>query len=99
MCIRDSFRSAHRHHAAAPIAAVGPHVHDPVGQLDHVQVMFDQQQGVPLREQSPEDLRQATNVLPVPPRRRFIHHIQLACFAPRRERQFTRDLESLRLAA
>ena len=42
----DLLGGAHRHHAAALGASLGAQAHDPVGRLDDVEVVLDQQQRV-----------------------------------------------------
>ncbi|AVO41177.1 hypothetical protein C6571_07650 [Simplicispira suum] len=42
----ELLRRSHAHHGATAGAALGPHVDDPVGRLDHVQVVLDDDDGV-----------------------------------------------------
>src|SRR5206468_4757858 len=42
----DLLRGARRDHLAACLAALGPEVDDPVGLLDHIQVVLDHKHGV-----------------------------------------------------
>ena len=43
---RQFLRRAHAHHGAAARAALGAHVDEPVGGFDHVEVVFDDDDGV-----------------------------------------------------
>src|ERR1700733_12576103 len=40
----DLFRSALGYDASAPVATLGAHVDDPVGSVNHVEVVFDNEQ-------------------------------------------------------
>ena len=97
---RDNFlRSPHRDHSSAAITAVGSHINDPVGQLDHIEIVLDDHQRVALLQEPLEHRRQPPNVLEMQSGGWFVEHVQLSRATLRRQRQFTRNLESLRFAA
>ena len=78
---------------------LGPHVDDPVGPLDHVQVMLDDQHGVPRIHQAVEHADQHPHVVEVQPGGRLVEDVELPPRLLARLRQLPRDLEPLRLAA
>ena len=43
-------RTTHPHHAPTAISALGTHVDHPVGEFDHVEIVFDEEQRVSLFE-------------------------------------------------
>ena len=50
------------HHLSPGVAALGPEVDDPVGRLDHVEVVLDDDHGVAGLHQAPEHLEQPLHV-------------------------------------
>src|SRR5688500_13647849 len=54
-------------HGAAAVAALGAEVDDPVGRLDDVEVVLDDEHGVALVDQALEDREQSADVLEVEP--------------------------------
>ena len=95
----DDIGRTHCHDAAAAVAALGPHVDDPVRQLDHVEVVLDDHERVPVINQPVEHADQFAYVFEMQPGRRFIEHVQPAARLFRGLREFARDLETLRFAA
>ena len=79
--------------------APGPEVDHPVGGLDHVEVVLDEQHRVAGVHQVAEDTQQLVDVVQVQPGGRLVEDVELAAAAPRAERQLARDLDALRLAA
>ena len=61
----DLFRCAFGDHFAALDAALWPHVDDPVGGLDDIQVVFDHDHAVALFDQGVEDFEQFADVFEV----------------------------------
>ncbi|KAG1166331.1 hypothetical protein G6F35_018255 [Rhizopus arrhizus] len=58
LCGRDIFRRALRHHITATVAAFRTHVDQPIGRLDDVQVVFDDEDGVAAVDQLVQHLQQ-----------------------------------------
>ncbi len=56
---------------AAGLAAAGPHVHDPVGRADDVEVVLDYDHGGAVADQMPEHLHQRAHVEGMKSDRRF----------------------------
>jgi hypothetical protein len=63
----DVLRRAGRDQFAAPVAALRSEVDDPVGGLDDVEVVFDDDDGVPLVAQPVQDLQQLLDVVKCSP--------------------------------
>ena len=53
---RDFFGSPLRDQVAALVAGFGPEINDPVGGLNHIQIVFDHQHGVARVHQPLNDL-------------------------------------------
>ncbi len=86
-----------RDHLAARLAALGAEVDEPVGLLDHVEVVLDHEHRVAGVDQPLEHLEQPLDVGEVEPRRRLVEDVQRP--AGRDLRQLLRELDALRLAA
>ena len=59
-----------------PLAAFGAEVDDPVGGLDHVEIVLDDEQRVPGFEQLPERGQQLGDVVEVQPGRRLVEDVE-----------------------
>ena len=82
---------------AARLAALGPHVDQPVGGLDHVEVVLDHDDRVALVDEPLQHLEQPLDVGEVQARRRLVEDVERP---PGRDlRQLGRELDALRLAA
>ena len=82
---------------AAAGAAFGPEVDDPVGRLDHVEVVLDHDHRVALRGEAVEHLEQLADVVEVQPGRRLVEDVQ-GLARPLLD-QLARQLDPLGLAA
>ena len=69
------FRRALDDDSAAGVAAAGAQVDDPVGGLDHVEVVLDDQHGVTHVHQAVQHRQQRLNVGEVQAGRRFVQHV------------------------
>ena len=94
---RDLLGRAGGDHLAAAVAAFRPHVDDPVGGLDHVEVVLDHQHGVAGVDQALQHLRAALDVGEVQAGGRLVEDVERA--AGGRARQLVRQLDALGLAA
>src|SRR5690606_33610316 len=92
-------RPSRRDDFSATITGLGAEIHDPVGQLDDIEIVLDEHERVSGINEAVEHLRESPDVLEVQSRRRCIHEVQLAAGPPARERPLPRDLESLRFTA
>src|SRR5262249_8109271 len=77
--------------------AFGPEVDDEVGGLDHVEVVFDDEERVPGLEQLFEGCQQLRDVVEMQSRRRLVEDVEQALAA--RGRQMGGNLDALRFAA
>ena len=59
----------------ARLAALGTHVDDPVGTLDHIQVVLDHDHGVALVDQPVQHFQQSPNIFKMETGRRFVQEI------------------------
>ena len=82
---------------AAPVAALRTEVDDPVGGLDDVEVVLDDEDRVAAVDQPVEDLEQLLDVGEVEPGRRLVEDVERPAGRP--PRQLGRQLDPLRLAA
>ena len=80
-----------------PVAALRPEVDDPVGRLDDVEVVLDDEDRVAAVDQPVEDLEQLLDVGEVEPGRRLVEDVERPAGRP--PRQLGRQLDPLRLAA
>ncbi len=74
----DFFRRADGDDAAAAVAGFGTQVDDPVGLLDDVQVVLDQDHGVAQVDQAVQDLQQFGQIVEVQARGRLVQQVQRA---------------------
>ena len=74
----DVFRSAHRDDLATADTAFRAQIDNPVGQLDHIEIVLDQHQSVTLLQQAVEHFRQLADVLEVQARSGLVHHVHLS---------------------
>ncbi len=93
----DLFRGAGGDDAAAAVAALGAQIHDPVGGLDHVQVVFDHHHRVALVAQPVQHRQQVLDVVEVQPGGGLVEQVQSAPGVASRE--LLRQFHPLRLAA
>ena len=84
---------------AAGDSAFRTQIDDPIGELDHVQIMLDQHQRVSLLEQAIENFRQLSDILQMKAGRRLVQHVHLPSGFPAGHRQLACDLDALRFAA
>jgi hypothetical protein len=84
-------------HLAPAVAALRPHVDDPVGGLHHFQILLDDDHRVALVDQLVQHVKQLRDVVEVEPRGRLVEDVERA--AGRAARQFLGELDALRLAA
>ena len=90
-------RRAHGNDLAAFGAAFGAQIHQPVGGLDHVQVMFDYHYGVAVIAQAMQDIKQLLNIGKVQACGGFVEDVEgLASVALA---QLTCQLDPLRFTA
>ena len=73
--LRDLLRSSLGNDRATAEAALGTHVDDPVGALDDVEVVLDDDDRVALVGQTLDDVEQLTDVLEVQARGRLVEHV------------------------
>ncbi len=72
----DLLRRALGDDGAALVAALGTEVDDPVGRLDHVEVVLNDDDRVALLDQTAQNLQQTPRVLEVQPRRRLVEDVE-----------------------
>src|SRR3984885_1868333 len=73
---RHLLGSTLRHHASARFSAFGAEVNDPVGLLDHVQIMLDDQHGVAERNEPVQHVEQLLHVVEMQAGRWLIQNVQ-----------------------
>ena len=93
----DLFRSAFGHDDAAARSAFGSHVDHPVGRLDDVEIMFDNQHGVALVDQGLKHGQQLGDVLEMQTGGWFVQDVDRPTGLPLL--QFTGQLDALGFAA
>src|SRR5918995_1503170 len=93
----DLLRRAGDNYLPALVAAFRPEVDDPVGGLDHVEIVLDHEQAVACLQQLAERRQQLGDVVEVQPGGRLVENIKHAVAALRR--QMCRDLDALRFPA
>ena len=69
-------RSAGHDDLAASIATFRSEVNDPIGIFDHVEVVFDDEDGIARFDEAIEDVQQALNIGKVESRRGLIQDVQ-----------------------
>ena len=82
---------------AAVLASLGPQVEDPVGRLDHVEIVLDDDHGVALLLEPVEHLQQLLDVVEVQPGGRLVEDVKRLAGALLD--QLARQLDALGLAA
>ena len=93
----DVFRRAGGHDVAALVARLGPHVDDPVGRLDHVQIVLDHHHRVAQVDQPVEHVQQLGQIVEVQAGGRLVEQVERpAGVGPG---QLGGQLDALRLAA
>ena len=95
---RDVLRPTHGHDLSAAVASFGTEVDDPVGELDHVEVVLDQHEGVSLLQQPVEYFRQLPDVLEMKSGGRLVHHVHLLSRLLAGHRELACDLDALRFS-
>ena len=76
MVLRDGFRRPFGDDLAAAFAALGAEVDDPVGRLDHVEVVLDHDDRVAQVDQPLQHVEQLAHVVEVQPRRRLVQDVE-----------------------
>ena len=94
---RDMFWCAHRHDGPARVAAVGSEIDDPVGGLQDVEVVLDDEQGVAGQQEFPECREQLDDVVEMKTGGRLVEDVERALAALRPEMRG--DLDPLRFTA
>ena len=95
--LRDLLRRAGGDDLAAAVAAFGAEIDDPVGGLDHVEVVLDHDDGVAVVAQAMQHVEQLLDVVEVQAGRRLVEDVERAAGVALG--QFARQLHALRLAA
>ena len=75
---RDKFGRALGDDAAAAFAALGAQVDDPVGLLDHVEVVLDDQHGIAERNQALQHIEEFAHVVEMQPGGRLVENVERA---------------------
>ena len=94
---RDVLRRPRGHDRPAAVAPLGAEIHDPVGGLDHIEVVLDDQDRVAGLHEPLQDLQELADVLEVQPRRGLVQDVERVAGRPLV--QLARELDALRLAA
>ena len=76
--LRDLLRRADRDDLAARLAALGAEVDEPVGLLDHVEVVLDHEHGVARVDEALQHLEQLLDVGEVQAGRRLVEDVERA---------------------
>ena len=95
--MRHLFGCALRDNRAAAVASFRAQIDDPVGGLDHVEIVLDDDHGIAFVYQSLQHEQQFAHVLEVQARGRFVEDIH--CLASGPALQLGGELDALRLAA
>src|SRR5687768_10584790 len=95
--LRNLFRRARRHDAAALVATLGPEVDDPVSSLDDFEIVLDDDHGVPLVHQLMQHFEKLSHILEVQAGGRFVQDVERA--TGRTPRQLLGQLHTLGLVA
>ena len=82
----------------ARVAALGAEIEDPVGALDHVEMVLDHEHGVARVDQAVEDAEQLADIVEVEPGGGLVEDVEVRPRS-RRAASSARDLEPLGLAA
>ena len=81
---------------AALFAAFGPHINDPIGGFDDIEIMFDNDNAIALFDEAVEDFEQFADVFEMESCCWFVENIECAsclCFS-----EFACEFDSLRFA-
>lgn len=92
----DFFWCAAADDASAAGASFWTKVDDPVSRLDHIEIVLNDDDGVPRFDEAVQDVEQSVNVNEVQPSCRFIQ--QINCAARRTLAEFASEFDSLGLA-
>src|SRR5438552_15555086 len=95
----DFFRRSHRDEFSAVYSALRSEIDHPVGELDHVEIVLDENECVALLEKPVEDPPQLLDVFEVKTCCRLVHHIEAPSRLSSRQRELARDLDALRLSS
>ena len=93
----DIFRSSLHHNATTPCSAFGTDVDDPVGRLDHIEIMLDHNHGITRFHKALQDLNQLLDVGKVQACCGFVQQIQSS--PGRTFPQFSREFHALSFPA
>ena len=96
---RDDLRRALDHEPAAGVSSLRAEVDDPIGSLDHVEVVLDDQDGMAGVDQSVEDRDELPYVLEMEPGCRFVKKVELPSTPLAGLNQFPSDLKPLGFAS
>src|SRR5580704_14044582 len=94
---RDLLGRALRDDAAAAFAAFGSEIDDPIGLLDHVEMMLDDKHRVTERHEPLQDIEQLAHIVKVKARRRLVENVKRASRLPLGK--LARELDALCFAA
>ena len=75
----DHVWRSHGHHGSAFVTALWSHVDNPVGQLDHVEIVLNEDERVPLVKETVKNGGELEDVFKMQAGRGFIEDVQLAC--------------------
>ena len=102
---RDGFRSAGSDEFSAFVAGLRPEIDDPIGALDHLEIVLDHDDGVAGFDESLKQLHQHRDIVEMQPRRRLVEDKEIAAGGPvllragTLVRQMPDEFETLRFAA
>src|SRR5580704_13504539 len=93
----DLLGRALRDDAAAAFAAFGTEIDDPIGLLDHVEVVLDDQHRITEGHEPLQNIEQLAHIVKVKARRRLVENVERAARLP--FGKFAGELDALRFAA
>ena len=94
---RDIFRRAGRNDLAAAVAAFGAEIDDPIGGLDHFEIVLDDNHGVAGLDQLVQHIKKLRHVVKMQARGGLVENVERAAGCA--FRQLLGELDALRLAA
>src|SRR6185436_836660 len=97
LVLRDGFGCARDEHAAPAGTTLGPEIDDPVGGLDHVEIVLDDHDGVALIAQPVQHVEQLRDVVEMQPGGRLVEDVERAAGGALGE--LPSQLDPLRFAA
>src|SRR5246127_1980248 len=97
LTLGDVFGGAGGDDMAAGVAAFGAEIDDPVGGLDDLEIVLDDEYRVAGLDQRVQNVEELSHIIEMQPGRRLVEDIEGA--AGRAARQFLGQLDALRLAA